>query len=278
MKYLFEELKELDVDEGVVNPDPNYTGVTDCDYCGEIALVSVDGGGGKICRKCNERGGYVDEGATKGHKAELKYQDRDYKSITKTFKDKDGAKAFVAKDDKDKYGNIRSYKIRWLKPEEMHADTAKEVSQGAPLSESTNEGIIGKYEIKYTCKTCGARQITWPDEDPTYCGECGSVDIYITSKHEVESVGEGVNENFGNVGQIKIVRYIGQVSRSGYGIDSIGFAFHDGETGNELNIGWHSVYDQDSLIVGGLYKMQWYNTTNNASWGQSSGWKIIGIA
>ena len=28
---------------------------TDCDYCGNIAMVTSDGNGGKICRTCNEK-------------------------------------------------------------------------------------------------------------------------------------------------------------------------------------------------------------------------------
>jgi len=68
-----------------------------------------------------------------GHTVELHYSDRNYNSIKKTFKSKEHAKEFIAKDDKDKYGNIRHvHGIRNLEPHEMHPKTSSEVSGRAP--------------------------------------------------------------------------------------------------------------------------------------------------
>lgn len=72
------------------------------------------------------------ETAPKGHTVELSYSDRNYNTIKRTFKSKDHANSFVKKDDKDKYGNIRSFKIRNLEYDEMHPDTVKDVKLGAP--------------------------------------------------------------------------------------------------------------------------------------------------
>ena len=85
-----------------------------------------------------------------------------------------------------------------------------------------------------------------------------------------------INE-FGFAGPVKIVRFMRKGSRGGYGVDSINYEFHDPETGGTLNFGWSAVGDYaGQLLAGSQYKIQWWNTTNTASWGQSSGWRIIG--
>lgn len=66
-----------------------------------------------------------------GHTVELHYSDRNYNSIKKTFRTKQHAQDFIKKDDKDKYGNIRSvHGIRNLEYDEMHPKTAQEVKMG----------------------------------------------------------------------------------------------------------------------------------------------------
>ena len=88
----------------------------------------------------------------------------------------------------------------------------------------------------------------------------------------------GITESMGYQGPVKTVRFLRKESGSGYGVDSINYIFHDGETGDELIFDWSAMGYEKDLSPGGLYRIQWWNTTNTASWGQRSGWKVLGRA